>query len=707
MAWPDTPMLARLEIAWGADLATDPVTWPWVDETEYWHMPEPVKIKRGWSYRGTQVETSTFTIAVKNVTGRFTRGDVRSPLWPNVRKDTPIRWSVSFDDGATWRIPFGGYIRKLPTRWPGNSAKQALATITANGVLYRLDRGTPPALSAPIRYLARVTPVPAACWPLEDGQLVTAASPLHGGTWLQPYTGTHPSGAVVTYPQWGRGDLAPWLPPVVSRTGSADLTILWAPVAMTGATSWTVDWMWRSGTDAADATIDINPSYLPGGALGWPQLLLLPGFAELQVAVNGEPETTTTLPGLFDSRAHHLRWTVSQAGGNVTWSVYMDGVLVQSDTTAGAMTLPNISTIGLTTGGSGGDAVLGYVTIWAGTPATLANAVAAAHGHTGEPASTRIARIAAEEDVLVVIESGDSVPMGPQHPDPPLVTIRACEAADLGMLMEDDVGLRWRPRASLYNQDIALTIDGANRELGAPFEGPDEEPDLISELTVSRLDGGAVTVARPSPVRLPVAVPPINIAADEELPDQAGWRMRVAADETGYPAVRVRLDTSPHLLPDWLNVQQGSRIQVVNPPEQHTQAPIDQLVIGGTETYRGRRLLSAEMVCVPAAPWMVAEVDGEAPVAADGSTLAADLDPGDSTLSLASTTANGTWVTGDTVSNPVDFPLSLRIGGDLVVVSGISGNTSPQTADISYWAAFRSWPAGTPVDVYLPAIVPL
>jgi len=58
-------------------------------------------------------------------------------------------------------------------------------------------------------------------------------------------------------------------------------------------------------------------------------------------------------------------------------------------------------------------------------------------------------------------------------------------------------------------------------------------------------------------------------------------------------------------------------------------------------------------------------------------------------------------------TDAADFPLVLRVGGERVVVSQISGAISVQTATIAQRSLSRTWPAGTPVTVWHPAVVAL
>ncbi|MEV0396722.1 hypothetical protein [Polymorphospora rubra] len=72
--------------------------------------------------------------------------------------------------------------------WPGNSALVAVSKVTADGVLYRLGRGTPPQESAMRRTTAASGPV--AYWPLEDGSSATQLASALPGEQAMTATGT-------------------------------------------------------------------------------------------------------------------------------------------------------------------------------------------------------------------------------------------------------------------------------------------------------------------------------------------------------------------------------------------------------------------------------------------------------------------------------------------------------------------------------------
>jgi hypothetical protein len=401
MTWPATILDIRVRIALAADRTADPSTWTWTDISAYVrHSPRAV-ISQGAADEWASAPPSSITLALDNRDGRFTRRNPTGPYYGQLGDYTPLEIAVD-PDGSGWRVRGVGEV----VEWPQSrdlSGADATVTVKVAGVTRRLGLNDQPLRSAPSRWLQTVSPAPVAAWTLEDNPGAVFGAPLVGVQRVRGFAGTHPSGAVFTAPQWGQGRLASWLPPVLSRSGSSGLTVIVAPISAAASTSWTIDHVYASGTDAGVSTVDVNPSYL-GFSTGWPQLILTPSVGGVDVAMNGEPEVLGTHFGLYDGNAHHIRWTARQAGANVSWSVWVDGRLVNSGTTSGSMTLPATSILGLVAEAQAAASLAqGYLAVWTGTAPPLQVSAAAALGHIGEPAGRRIERLCDEERVRLVL----------------------------------------------------------------------------------------------------------------------------------------------------------------------------------------------------------------------------------------------------------------------------------------------------------------
>ena len=674
------PLPIRVRIALGADLTANPSTWTWTDITAY--ARPRITITRGTPDESSQAPPMSCRLRLNNAGGRFV---VRNPLgewYPLLRRNTPLRVEVQV--AGVWYTRSTTFIAELPTTFvPGSD--DTYVDVVTSGITRRLGQGAAALLSAPRRYIMSTSPL--AYWPLEDGQLAYQGWALAGGQSMRPFAGTHPSGAVITFAQWGRGDLAPWLPPTVSRSGNAGLTVIWSPVTMPATGRWVVDFMYRSGTDAGGSAVDVNPSYLSGGALGWPQLLLGPSFRGLDVAMNGESEVTATAATLYDGQPHHVRWDVTESGAKVAWTVYVDGVAVNSGTTSGDMTLPAIRTLALTAEAQNGAAMAqGHVAVWT-SPPPVANAVDAAFGHAGESAANRMTRLCAEAGVPFVVAGSSSEAMGPQTPAPLLNLLREAEATDGGILFERTDGrLGYLRREERYNRPVGLALTYG--QLAGSFAPTDDDRLVRNDVTVTRPGGSSAQAVDQAHIaaagRYDDQVQ-VNALTDDVLADHAGWRVHLGTvDEMRYPQLTLNLGNARvdgAAVAAWLGSDVGSRMTVVDLPQGLGLPIIDQVVEGYDETI-DRVEWSVGLHCSPAAPWDVATVDGEQRIAADGSGLAMGLGASGTSMLLLSTIDNGPWTEA-----AADFPVDIRVGGERVTASAIS----PAVVDTFTRSAASGW----------------
>lgn len=719
------PLSVRIRIAFGASIAADPATWAWTDVTPWWHTSDEVTIGWGRSSGAEQPEHSTLSITLKNTDGRFTAYDARSPYWPHVQKWTPISYDIDLGDGQGWRNRFSGFIRRWPLTWPGASPMLALAKLEAVGILGRLGRGKPPSRSPLRRTIA--ASAPAAYWPAEDGTGASAVASALAG---------HPPLTITGAGQFVTIEDSVFSPTLTLRYGTAALADLsgggmaaaTVPPAVTTATAtaWTVGVL--AGVDYAVASGDVVVVDVatPGGTYVRWQLVVRKATLRTQV-VAYDPDGVATI--VIDDNAvtpslMHYSLGVRQSGGTI--QVGYAWYLGQWAFTANiAGTVAGVTAVTANPGRATATAEMpfGHIAVWPGGDYPLEAAAYDSYGvfvdgavtsWRRESATDRLARLCAEDGVPLDMPSVDADAvqrMGWQPVGTPSALYQECEAADGGLIYEQGFGLGYLPRVARYNPPVALTIDAAAGQLGMPFDPVDDDQMLRNRVTVERADGSAATAEDAESIDQQgeiEATATINVASDDVLPDHAGHRLRLSTvREPRYPAVSINLSGHRELAAAWCDCRPGSRVQVVNPPPQNVPGVVDQLVVGASETYRGRRSWRATLNVVPASPWRVATVDGPQRVGAAGSTLGADISAGATTILITHTPANGPWTT-----DPMHFPLDIRVGGEQVRLSGITGSSSPQTATVAPGGrgingVQRAWPAGVEVDVWDLAILAL
>lgn len=313
----------------------------------------------------------------------------------------------------------------------------------------------------------------------------------------------------------------------------------------------------------------------------------------------------------------------------------------------------------------------------------------------GENPSDRLERLCAEEgvDFLRVnkgITSGNFVTLGDQRNGSLVDLLREAAATDGGILFEPRtaLGFAYRSRQSMYNQAPAVTLDYGARQVAGDLVPVDDDRSTINDLTVKREAGSSVHVEETTGP-LSTADPPdgvgryagevtLSLERDDQLPDQAGWRLHLGTtDEPRFPALTVNLRSTgitDELYEQLLALDVGDRLVLTGIPEGFPREDVSMLVQGYAETLRKMQHV-IEFTLAPESPWHIGavEVDGYDRLDAVASTLAADATSTDIELSVA-TSGEPLWTT-----DADDLPFDVLVAGERVTVTAVSGASSPQT----------------------------
>jgi hypothetical protein len=665
VAFPVDPLIVELGIAWGADLTADPASWVFADSVSRWAASEPVTIKGGRGDGASQAESRQLDLTLKNPDGYLTPDDARSPLWPNVVDGTPIYWRQ--DAGYGEVELFAGFITALTPEWPGDSAGAAVVRVSARGQLYRLDQGTPPDLSA--LYRAIIQTAPLAYWTLEDGPDSTqAASALLDGPPLLltrgsvRFAGTAGPAGSSSLADFSSGGTMTGLVPFTTTINSwrIEFVTLWREFAPAG---FGIPLSWRTGGTIAEWEL-VATEFGSGGI-----------FFNYTTAAGGSGSSVGAANiKVDDDLWHHLRIDGVQSGGNIVITISLDGVAVLTETMT-TQTMGRVNSVIINPTGDTVEEVpsLGHLAIWAPVYAGSVDTLLASRGYVGETVEARITRLCGEAGIPVTITAGDPEPMGAQRPGTLVGLLRDAEKTGGGRLSESGWGLHYLSVAALYNQTAALVVDGGNRELDGGFQPRQDTRGYVNRYTASRSDGSSATAESSDPRRGTwPGSGTFNVQTDPRLADVAGWQVRLGTwPGMRYPNVGVNLTNSPQLVAAVEQLADGDRIQVVNPPRQHSPAPVDQLLAGWTHTIRGRQSWRVRLTGSPAGPWDVAVVDEDQRVPADGSYLAAGVAMDDTTLLMA-TPVEAPWTT-----DPTDLPVDIRLGGERITATAITARVAP------------------------------
>lgn len=638
---------------------------------------------------------------------------------------------TSFVDaaGRTWTVNgearisdreyrFKGEISAWPPKWDV-SGEDVWVPIEAGGILRRLSQGRKPLASTLARRIP-TQPNVLAYWPLEEGtDAKQASSPIPGVSPLR-----------LTSVTWASANTLPSsspLPVLASNGGPGALMSGAVPAPKGATTGWQVRWLYR--LDTAPTTLYTFMRITGSGTVKeWylqsrdTQSRIIGRDAEGADVVNQSVATGADLFNQWNSCNLHL----SQSGGTVSWRVDWQDIGGDAGGFGGTYSGTAGRVTGVASPPDGYAAQLDGMAL--GHIAVISTSTTAAYdgaitGYAGETAINRMLRLASETDMPLSVYDGSitlgAQAMGPQLPTGILDLVFECADTDGGILYEpaDAIALRYRDRTSLYNQTPALVLDyAAEGEVAPPLEPVEDDQHLRNDVTVERSGGssgrvvieeGPLSVLPPEEggVGIYDETVTLNLATDEQTEPIAGWRAHLGTwPGARYPSVHVQLHTATHLIGPILGLRIGDKGVIEHPPEWLPPEDIEFLTYGYTEVLD---VFTWDWTAnaAPAGPWNVAVV-GESKVDTAGSALAAGIDADDVTLSVA-LVPDTVWV--DSASFPADFPIDVRVGGEVMRVTKIVGTASPQTFTVtrSINGIVKSHAAGAPLSLAYPATVAL
>lgn len=615
--------------------------------------------------------------------------------------------TTSFADGAgrTWTLAgnatiinrktrFVGEVTSWPPRWD-TSGQDVYTPIEAAGILRRLGQGDEaiqsamrrelgnPALHGIVYYGGIPDDGIVAYWPCEDGSHSTVLASAHQGEPGMVITGTM---NLAAYSGWPASDALPNLgtdsvatgqvPNYVAAGVAQARCFFYLPQAV-GSETTLIDLV-TTGT-ATTWTVRVDTS---GG-------LILKAFDADVVNIL----TSSTLAAGITGSKVQIALELFQNGTATDWTLRcfdLDDGVVES-TLTGSLASRNFGRIteirvGATYGLSG--AAFGHVAL-SRTETGFAYTSGALVGNAGEAASTRIARLADEEDLPVtLLNTGNDELVGPQKPAALLTLLR--DAADVGQGLLYEArhisALQYRGLPTLYNQAaVELTY---STDL-MPGLAPTDDDQLARNIVgVQRVDGawgyateteGPMSVSQPPDGmgRYPTSLTR-NLYNDEQPAQHASWYVNLGTvDELRYPVVRVSVQAAPAIADEVMSLDCGNRLKILDPTTKLPPGDIDLLVSGYRETL-AQFEWDFELNCQPASPYTVIVLDDDdlGRIDTDGLTLGAAATSTATTLVVHTTqTADGlvpAWT-----EDAGDYPMDLRLGGEVVTATA----ATPLVAD--------------------------
>lgn len=339
----------------------------------------------------------------------------------------------------------------------------------------------------------------------------------------------------------------------------------------------------------------------------------------------------------------------------------------------------------------------------------------AAGGYDGERAGKRAIRTANAAGVPLVISGNpdDTIEMGPETPATLIANLEECAKVDGGFLTtrRDAPIFYFVTRASLLDQS-AVTLDHDDRPFVSELDPTDDDAVLRNQVTLTSSAGQSATSVRSTGRRGTATVGkydsayPLNGYQDalQYLAEHATYLG--TWDEVRLPKFSVDLArqvfaTDTALTEAVRALDIGGAVKIANPP---TWFPPDDLevMVRGYREVMSNKVHSFDFHCQNYGPLrainnLSEQSDVPARAAATSSTLAGGtLNTTDLSFSVA-TASGALWTT-----SAGNFPMNVRMNGEVITLSGISGASSPQTFTASARSVngvTRSHAVGSSIDV--------
>lgn len=648
--------------------------------------------------------------------GQILAAEVRSGIGgsavanPDWTAQAPGTTSFADAAGRTWTLAgnatisnrqsrFLGEVTSWPTRWD-TSGTDVYTPIEAAGILRRLGQGDEAIQSAMRREMgspSRTSIV--AYWPCEDGDEATTLSSAHAREPGMVITG---SMNLAAYSGWAASDALPTLGTDSIATGQ---------VPYYEATPHAATRCFFHLSQAPSAETTLFDVVTTGTAKTWTVRVTTGGNLILKafdVNVAGILTSSTLTAVIIGSKVQiALELTVN--GSDTEWTMRCldldSGVAeVSLSGTLASNAFGRVTEIRVGATYDLSSAAFGHVAV-ASAEGGFAGTAGAVVGNAGEAASTRVARLADEEDVpLVLLNHSDDELVGAQKSSTVLQLMR--DAADVGhgILYEarHALTLQYRGLPTLYNQvPVELTY---STDLMPPLEPTDDDLLVRNDVAVQRVDG-AWGYATEAEGPLSVALPPDgvgryatqltrNLYNDTQPAQHASWYVNLGTvDGFRYPVVRVAVQAQPAVAEQVMTLDCGDRLKILDPTTKLPPGDIDLIVQGYRETL-AQFEWDVEFNCSPASPYTVIVLDDDdlGRLDTDGSTLGVAATSTATTLVVHTTqTADGMvpiWT-----EDAGDYPMDLRVGGEVVTASAA---TSLAEDDFNRTVAAGGW--GTASD---------
>lgn len=705
-----------VEIAWGADPAGNADLWSWTDVTSDVQVDGGAKIAtdRGLRDEAQQSTPATFSCRLDNRLSAYSKGP-KSRNYPNVKLNVPVRFRVDAGSGA--EIQFQGYSNGFKPGWD-TTGNYAIVTLNASGSLRRLGLLDTPVSSPMSNSIVAARPV--SYFPMEDA---VGSSQFQSGI-ANDTRPVIPSGSI-TYAANNNGLLGSMPLPTMSAT-----TSLAQNTFHTFTGHWQVDWYTEIPAIPATDTI-LMRMFSTGGIAYFDLVLTATGFHHIygydNFGVLVIDSGAVALPSFFIGQWIHLRLMVKDTGGSITWLFGESPIMGSGSSFTGtfATTLGNFASWYVPPQAGNAGIAIGHIAVYDDYNFSATDSSARAYGPDtvnllpGEITTIRLARICIENSIpLEIIGAASSFRMGPQPIANLMTILRDIETTEGGKILDGfGPGLRFYTSAALQNQDVAITVD-ANNGAVLTFDPEDDDQQIANMVKVTR-SGGSSAISTVTggnygtSAVLDYSRPfDVNFDFDTNLQARADWltHQGTTLGDYRYPQVDIAGHNDPTMLTRLITTQPLNRWVLRNVPQhriQHPDGDLDLLILGISQQWDK---FTADMTVSQTnySGYKVAEysdITGDTNeylgrYDTDDSTLNGDHALGATTLSVTSP-STGLWTVASDDFTP---EIAINVGGWRLLVTGITGGSTPQTVTLDASTPLPAFVGGgTKVSLWEPS----
>jgi hypothetical protein len=560
--------------------------------------------------------------------------------------------------------------------------------------------------------------LPVAYWPCEDGDQATQiSSGLPGGA---------PMSISRTTPRFGAESGFPCSAPIL-EVNDAEL-VSNIPDYTDSNLKHTITFLLAMpDTDEAATGSDLVQWYTDGTGWSWDLQYTAGGAGSLQLKV-----FNSALVNLFDSgaidfglRGDKCQITVfmQQVGGTVTYGLYktaLDGTVggVGPNLVTGVTTLGKCLQLRVNPAGGFDNVAFGHIAV---IPDLWDNQMSLKDvtGWTGQGALQRLQRLCYEENIALSYHVDWDIittAMGPQKVDKMSDLIKQPAASDGGFLYapRGAIGLEYRSRGSLANQDPIATFSVSGRQVLPPFDPIDDHADSHNSVEVTRIDGTTVTAVRDTGP-LSTQLPPnglgtrddshtLSLYSDDQTTDHANWRLGLGTiDQPRVPKFVVTAAGAASVgIEKLMSISVGSRVDITGMSTLKDLYDDLQLIVLGYTLRVGRKEFpTLEMNCAPYEVNRAFALTGDDSARPDGydSYTNASMTTTATSMSVKSLSGIYLWTT-----TAGDCPFLVNVGGEVMRVSAVVNESSPQTFTVvrSINGVVKTHAADEPVSLAQP-----